>query len=48
MPANKLTIVPVTLDPITEEIFIFNSPQISFWPVASLKQLMLKFPSSMA
>ena len=48
MSTTKLTIVPVTLDPITDNSSSTTSPQISLSRVASLKQLVLKFPSLMA
>lgn len=37
MPTTKLTIVPVTLDPITEESIFANSPQISSDPSCIIK-----------
>jgi hypothetical protein len=48
MSTTKLTIVPVTLDPITDNSSSTTSPQNSHEPSCILKQLVLKFPSLMA
>ncbi|WP_318506987.1 hypothetical protein [Bacillus sp. T3] len=48
MPQQKLTIVPVTLDPVSKNSFSPTSPSILPQAFARLKWQTLKSPSSMA